>query len=124
MKDTRPVNLDIGTIQLPFPAYVSIVHRVSGVFLFVATAVLLWLLGDSLASPDGFAAVQQLLDTFIVRLVIWAILAGLIYHSCAGIRHLLMDGGIGESLEGGQFGAKLVVICFVILTAAVGVWIW
>lgn len=124
MKDTRPVNLDIGTIQLPFPAYVSIVHRVSGVFLFIATAVLLWLLGDSLASPDGFAAVQQLLDTFFIRLVIWAIMAGLIYHSCAGIRHLLMDGGIGESLEGGGFGAKLVVICFVVLTAAVGVWIW
>lgn len=124
MKDTRPVNLDIGTIQLPFPAYVSLLHRVSGVFLFAATAVLLWLLGDSLASPDGFAAVQQLLDTFIVRLVIWAILAGLIYHSCAGIRHLLMDGGVGESLEGGELGAKLVVICFVVLTAAVGVWIW
>lgn len=124
MKDTRPVNLDIGTIRLPIPAYISILHRVSGVFLFAATAVLLWLLGGSLASPDGFAAVQQLFDTFIVRLVVWAILAGLIYHTCAGIRHLLMDGGVGESLEGGELGAKLVMLCFVVLTVFAGVWIW
>ena len=33
LKKNRPVNLDIGTIRLPITAYVSILHRVSGVVL-------------------------------------------------------------------------------------------
>ena len=49
-KDTRPVNLDLGTIQLPVTAYASITHRVTGVLMFFASFLLLWALDRSLAS--------------------------------------------------------------------------
>ncbi|HEV8077430.1 MAG TPA: succinate dehydrogenase, cytochrome b556 subunit [Marinobacter sp.] len=105
-------------------ALVSITHRVSGVFIFAGVAVLLWMLDSSLTSEEGFAAVQDALANPLCKLVIWAILAGLAYHLVAGIRHLIMDCGIGESLEGGRLGAKLVVIISIVLIALAGVWVW
>lgn len=124
MNDKRPVNLDIGSIELPLPALASITHRVSGVFLVAGVAVLLWLLDASLASEESFNAIKETLDSFIVKLILWVVLAGLIYHTAAGIKHLIMDAGIGETLEGGITGAKIVFAVSAVLTIIVGAFIW
>ena len=64
------------------------------------------------------------MDNLIVKLVIWAVVSGLLYHLIAGIKHLVMDLGIGETLEGAQTGAKLVVALSVISIVLTGVWLW
>lgn len=124
MNDKRPVNLDIKTIRLPLPAYASILHRVSGVAIFVGVAILLGLLDASLVSEEGFNSTKEFMDSFFVGLIIWGVLAALIYHSVAGVKHLLMDIGIGESLEGGLLGAKIVFGVSAVLILIVGLWIW
>ena len=124
VKDSRPVNLDIGTMRLPITAWASITHRASGVFLFVAVAILIWMLDASLRSPESFAALQETLTSVPVKLVLWAILAGVAYHTVAGIKHLIMDFGLGESMEGGILGARIVIISSVVLTLLGGIWIW
>ena len=87
-------------------------------------AVLLWLLDSSLDSQESFAAVRDISSNLIFKLVLWAVLAGLAYHTVAGIRHLTMDFGLGESLQGGKTGATIVLVLSVILIALAGVWIW
>lgn len=124
MKDNRPKNLDLTTIHFPLPAITSILHRISGVFLFAGTAVLLWLLGESLSSEQGFERVQDWLSMPLIKLLLWAVVAALIYHLIAGVRHLLMDAGIGETLEGGRTGAVLILTFSVIAIVLAGVWIW
>jgi succinate dehydrogenase / fumarate reductase cytochrome b subunit len=124
VKDKRPVNLDIGTMRLPITAWASIAHRASGVFLFAGMAVLIWALDASLASPESFASLGECLSSPLMKLVIWAVMAGLIYHSVAGVKHLVMDLGIGESMEGGIRGVKIVVAVSVVLILLAGVWIW
>ncbi len=124
MTDKRPVNLDIGTIKLPITAYVSILHRASGVALIGAIAILLGLLSYSLKSPEDFAAVQACLSSVPMKLLMWAVLAAFIYHLLAGIKHLVMDMGIGETLEGGKAGAVLVLVFTVIGVVLAGVWVW
>jgi len=124
VKDNRPKNLDLFTVRFPLPAITSILHRISGVFIFAGVAVLLWLLAESLSSEEGFRNVQQWLDLTLVKLVLWAILAGLLYHFIAGIKHLIMDMGFGESLEAGRNNARLVIILSAITIVAAGVWIW
>ena len=124
MNKNRPVNLDISTIKLPAAALVSILHRVSGIVLFAVVALLLWMLDNSLASKQGFADVAAVFTSVPAKLILWASLAALIYHLLAGVRHLLMDLGIGESLEGGRRGATLVLILSVILILLTGVWLW
>lgn len=124
MNDKRPVNLDLTTIKFPVTAIVSIVHRMTGVAIFLALPVLLWMLDRSLASPESFADLKVLMTSPLVKLLVWAILAVLLYHLVAGIRHLIMDAGVGESLEGGRRAAKLVFAITAVLILLVGVWIW
>ena len=123
MNKKRPVNLDISTIKLPITAYVSILHRFSGIFLFAGVAVLLWILDSSLDSQESFAAVRDALANPIYKFVLWSVLSALAYHSVMGIRHLLMDSGIGESLKGGQLGAKIALTIAIILIVLLGVWV-
>ena len=111
-------------MRLPITAWASIAHRASGVFLFAGIAVLLWTLDASLASPESFAALQESLTSPWLKLVIWAVLAGLIYHSLAGIKHLIMDLGIGETMAGGILGVRIVVALSVVLIVLAGIWIW
>lgn len=124
MKKSRPVNLDLGTIALPVTAKASILHRVSGVFLVVAVAVLLYLLDLSLGSEQGFDRAQHILGSLHAKIILWAVLSGLIYHSVAGVKHLLMDLGIGETLAGGVMAARVTFAVAGVLIVAAGVWLW
>ena len=124
MKDKRPVNLDLASMRFPITAYASGLHRASGVFNFIGIAVLLWMLDASLQSEQGFDSVVELLASPIAKLVVWAVVAGLIYHTVAGVKHLIMDLGIGETMEGGTLGAQLVLVVSMVLIVMAGVWIW
>ncbi|TNF34674.1 MAG: succinate dehydrogenase, cytochrome b556 subunit [Gammaproteobacteria bacterium] len=124
VQDKRPVNLDIGTIQLPVTAYASILHRVSGAVSFAGAAVLLWMLYASLASEASFTQLQACLTSFWGKLILWGVLSALAYHTAAGIKHLIMDLGIGETLEGGVLAAKITLVSAAALIILAGAWIW
>jgi len=116
--------MDFGTIHMPLPALASITHRITGVFLVAGTAVLLYLLQESLASEAQFNAVQVMANSALFKLVVFVVLAGLIYHTVLGVKHLIMDLGVGESLEGGMTGTKISIAVSVVLIVLMGVWIW
>ena len=111
-------------MRLPITAWASITHRASGVFIFAGMALLLWALDASLSSPESFAALKESLDSPLLKLVMWAVMSGLIYHALAGIKHLIMDLGIGETMEGGILGVRIVVCLSVVFILAAGIWIW
>lgn len=120
----RPVNLDLSTIKLPITALVSITHRATGVILLVGILVLLWMLDLSLTSAEGFAFLQEVLESPIAKFILWGVLSALAYHFTAGIKHLIMDLGVGETLEGGKLGAKIALACAAVLIVLAGVWVW
>lgn len=124
MKSQRPVNLDLRTIKLPITAYTSILHRASGVILFIGLAILLYALDKSLVSEEGFAQVKACMTSPLAKLVIWGLLSALLYHLVAGLRHLIMDMGVGETLEGGKLGSQIVLAVSAVIIVLAGVWIW
>ena len=111
-------------MRLPITAWTSITHRASGVFIFVGMALLIWALDASLKSPESFAELQQCLASPLARFAMWAVVSGLIYHSVAGVKHLIMDLGIGETMEGGVMGSRIVIVTSVVLILLAGLWIW
>ncbi len=123
-RDKRPVNLDLGTINLPVTAYASITHRITGVALFFASFMLLWALDQSLASEASFLALGQMLGSPLAKIIIWLIASLMSYHALAGIKHLVMDAGIGETMRGGVIGAQLVFVLAAGAAALWGVAIW
>lgn len=124
MNDNRPVNLDLKTVKFPITAIVSITHRISGVVLLVGILVLLWMLDMSLSSEQSFNSLKTVLQAPLSKFILWAVLAALAYHLVAGVRHLVMDMGVGETLEGGKRGATIVVVVAVILIILAGLWVW
>lgn len=125
LKKQRPVNLDLQTIRFPVTAIASILHRVSGVITFVAVGILLWLLGMSLSSQDGFLYAAIIMSSLFVKFIFWGILTALAYHICGGIRHLLMDFGyIEESLAAGSRSAQVAFGLTLILSILAGILIW
>lgn len=124
VKTGRPTNLNLFSIKWPVTALVSITHRISGILLFLATALLLYLLDLSLASQDGFMQAGELLSTPAASFVVWLTIAALLYHLIAGCRHLLMDIGIGETWRAARFAAAAVIVLSVIGAILAGLWIW
>lgn len=124
MDNKRPVNLDLTQFSFPLPALTSIVHRVTGVALFVGLVFLMYGLDVSLQSEEGFASIKECLDSVLAKLIVWGIVSALLYHFVAGIKHLIMDMGFGETLEGGILGAKVTIAVSLVLIVLAGVWIW
>ncbi len=124
MENKRPVNLDLTQFSFPLPALTSIAHRITGVALFVGLVFLMYGLDLSLQNEEGFNKAKELLDLFVVKLVIWGLVSALLYHLVAGIKHLIMDTGVGETLEGGLLAAKATIAISVVLIVLAGVWIW
>jgi succinate dehydrogenase / fumarate reductase cytochrome b subunit len=52
------------------------------------------------------------------------LLSGLIYHLIAGVKHLLMDIGIGEEEGTAKVGAVITIALSTVLIALTGVWLW
>ena len=123
-RDKRPVNLDLGTIDLPVTAYASIAHRITGVAMFFSSFALLWALDQSLASEASFLALGDMLVSPLAKLAIWLVASVMSYHALAGIKHLIMDAGIGETMQGGVIGARLVFVLAAGAAAFLGVVIW
>lgn len=93
-------------------------------FIFLNVALLLYLLDLSLQSQAGFDQAQAMLDNFVVKLVAWAVLAALLYHLIAGIKHLLMDLGIGETKQGARISTLIVMSLSGIAMVIAGIWPW
>ena len=117
-----PVFLNLAQIRFPIGAIASIAHRVWGVLLFIALPVLAALLDASLRSEAGFASVRGLLSSPLALVVSGVLAWALVHHVLAGIRHLLMDVGIGGELERARASARLVLLAAPALALLLLVW--
>ena len=124
MKDGRPVNLDISTMKLPITAWASISHRVSGIMTIPIFALFLWALQLSLESKESFQILQENFSAPLAKVFIILVLTIYSYHLLAGIKHLIMDLGYGETFEGGVIGAKLLFACTGISFILISWWLW
>ena len=124
MHQPRPVFLNLFAIKFPITAITSILHRVSGVILFFSIPILLYFLDLSLTSEFHFDLAKSYIQSIFGKLIVWAILSFITYHLFAGIRHIIMDCGIGESKEAGSLSSKILLIVSVIAILLIGFWIW
>ena len=120
----RPINLNFLTIHFPVTAWVSIAHRLSGILMVFMIPALLWILQESLASKERFTGLALIFNHPLSVIGLWIILAALLYHWIAGVRHLLMDNHIGESKMGGRIGAWLVIGFSAVFILFIGYKLW
>ncbi len=109
MHKQRPKNLNLFTIRLPINAVVSILHRASGMALFLALPLILLAFQYSVRSPESYATLANLLDTWFLKLVIIGLAWAFFHHFFAGIRHLMQDIHWMTSLQKARFSGRVVL---------------
>jgi succinate dehydrogenase / fumarate reductase cytochrome b subunit len=114
---------DLMAFKWPITAIASIAHRIAGAVLFVGVAFILYALDLSLTSEEGFESLRAMMTSPLGKFVTWGLLSALAYHFVAGVKHLVMDMGIGETLEGGIFAARTTLFFSAILIALAAIWV-
>lgn len=120
----RPVFLELPNIRLPIPGIVSILHRISGVILFVSLPLLLCFLSGTLSREAAFETYRAAVSNLFVKLALIGLLWAYLHHLLAGIRFLFLDTHKGLELQTARTTAKLVFVAALILTVAIGAWLW
>ena len=123
MKSRRPVNHNPFKYKFPITALVSIGHRISGILIFIAIPFALSALSSIKGSPESFAELSLMISGF-GGLILWAFLGALFYHLLAGIRHLIMDFGYGETKQVAKITAWILILLELVLLIIVGVFLW
>lgn len=117
-----PVFLNLAQIRFPIGAIASIAHRVSGVLLFITLPVIALLFDASLRSEEVFASLRKLLSSPLSVVAATVLVWALVHHVLAGVRHLLMDVGVGSELARARASARLVLLAAPVLALLFLVW--
>lgn len=120
----RPKNLNLLTIRLPINAVVSILHRASGVGLFLSLPMILLTFKASVDSPFSYYLLTYRLDTWYVKLLLIGLSWAFFHHFFAGIRHLLQDIHWMTSLQKARFSSRVVLWLTAIAVSVFSVVIW
>ncbi|WP_296194842.1 MULTISPECIES: succinate dehydrogenase, cytochrome b556 subunit [unclassified Psychrobacter] len=123
VKSNRPINLPLSQVisvnRSPI-AIASILHRISGIILFLLIPVMLWLLQNSLASPESF---ETVFDNVFIRFLAWIFVAAIAYHFVMGVKHLFADNGQNEELQSARMVSVVSLVIAAILIVASFVWV-
>jgi succinate dehydrogenase / fumarate reductase, cytochrome b subunit len=119
---------DLPSYRLPAAGWVSILHRVSGVLMFVLMPFIIWMFDTSISSEisyerftGAFSAGMLGLPGVIWKLVALALIWAYLHHFCAGVRHLRMDINHGAvDKRSGAASARVVLAISLLLTAVLG----
>lgn len=111
----RPKFINLLKIRMPVTAVASILHRITGLILILILPVIIYGLGLSLQGEDGFDQAILLVESPVGRFLFIFIAVSTFYHLLAGIRFLLIDLDIGQSLPPARWSALFVIIATIVI---------
>ena len=114
---------DLPNYRLPIAGIVSILHRVSGLLMFVLLPFIIWMFDTSVTSEVSFDAFRSVfiagvgfVPGWFFKLVALAIIWAYLHHWLAGIRHIRMDVKHTVTKEQGKSSAQIVLAISLTLT--------
>ncbi|RYF69777.1 MAG: succinate dehydrogenase, cytochrome b556 subunit [Comamonadaceae bacterium] len=129
-REFRNINAftDLTTYRLPPAGIVSILHRVSGVVMFLLLPFIIWMFDTSISSEISFERFKGAFNSglgfvpgVLIKLVALALIWAYLHHFIAGMRHLWMD--VSHSAVNREFGHTSAIVTLalsVVLTIALG----
>ncbi len=123
-KKNRPVYLNLVKIRLPVGGVLSILHRITGAFLVLLLPFTLYLFDRSLQDPAAFADISSRVSSLEGRIVLLIMVWAFAQHFMSGIRHLLLDIGVGDSKSAARLNAWLAFAAAGFVVILTGVCLW
>lgn len=113
---------DLTTYRLPPAGWVSILHRVSGVIMFLLLPFILWMFDTSVSSEISFAKFKAVFNIgvgfvpgWFFKLMVLALMWAYLHHFIAGLRHLWMD--VSHDAVSKEFGKSSAIVTLVLSIA-------
>ena len=113
---------DLTTYRLPAAGWVSILHRASGLIMFLLLPFVIWMFDTSVSSEISFGKFTSVFTAglgfvpgVLVKLVVLALIWAYLHHFIAGLRHLWMD--VSHAAVTKDFGRKSAVTVLVVSIA-------
>lgn len=116
--------MDLASLKFPATAISSILHRLSGVGIFILLPFVLYILELSLHSRATYDDLQALLALPAAKFALWFFSSALAYHVVAGIRHMILDLGIGEGIASAKRSSIFVIVFSIVIIIFLGIMIW
>ncbi|AUR52686.1 succinate dehydrogenase, cytochrome b556 subunit [Aquella oligotrophica] len=122
----RPKYLDLPKLgsKMSITAKVSILHRASGVLMFLAIPFVLYLFHKSLTSAEFYSSSYNVATCAFMKVVYIVLIWAIMHHMCAGVRFLFLDMHKGIEKGTAQKTARWVMVVSLLLTVFLGVLIW
>lgn len=114
--DKRPLSPHLQHYKLPLTAYLSIAHRGSGIVNSAAIVLLVLLIASAAGSPESYAFMSGIANSWFGKLVLFGFTITLYYHMANGIRHLFWDTGVGLDLEVAKKSGNVCLIAASVLS--------
>ncbi|WP_353136321.1 succinate dehydrogenase, cytochrome b556 subunit [Limnohabitans sp.] len=118
---------DLPTYRLPAAGIVSILHRISGLIMFLLLPFIVWMFDTSVSSEISFAKFSAAFNVglgfvpaVLVKVVVLGLIWAYLHHLIAGIRHVYMDAFHAVTKEFGKSSAITTLALSLGLTAALG----
>ena len=118
---------DLPTYRLPAAGIVSILHRISGLIMFLLLPLIVWMFDTSVSSEISFAKFSAAFNVglgfvpaVLVKVVVLGLIWAYLHHLIAGVRHVYMDVCHAVSKEFGKSSAIVTLVLSLGLTAALG----
>jgi succinate dehydrogenase / fumarate reductase, cytochrome b subunit len=119
--------VDAVKYRLPLAGVVSILHRASGMIMFMLLPLIIWMFDTSVTSEISFGAFTSAFGAgigwvpgWMIKVASLALIWSYLHHFIAGVRHLWMDATHSVTKEQGRNSAVVTLVASLVLTVALG----
>ena len=119
-KKQRPLSPHLQVYKPQMTSVLSILHRMTGVALFLGTFMVAWWLIAAATSEEAYNVARDFAGSYLGLFMIFGWSVALFYHASNGVRHLFWDMGYLFKIKNAYKAGYLVLLSTVILTA--GAW--
>ena len=120
----RPVSPHIQIYRPQLPSILSILHRVTGLFLVLGLVVVCSWLVCVAVGEEAFQVFNSIGSTLIGKIFTLGLVFSLVYHFFNGIRHLVWDYGYGFELTSVYVSGGIVFLLSIAVTLVIVVKVW
>ena len=120
--------VDAMQYRLPLAGVVSILHRASGLLLFMLMPFIVWMFDTSLTSEISYGQFVSVFASgagwfagWFFKLVALALIWAYLHHFIAGVRHLWMDATHSVGRDFGRQSAIATLASSALLTVVLGI---
>lgn len=116
----RPLSPHVQVWRWHVTMATSILHRATGVALYVGALILAAWAVTLAAGPDAYGLFQSLLGSPLGLIVMFGLTVAIFYHLANGVRHLVWD--LGRGLDVKSANASAMAVFAFTIAASVAVW--